>query len=50
MGAGTWGGNRTDENIDYTHFLNTTTVAETVEPDEPTEDELFGSYHEKYGR
>lgn len=50
MGAGTWGGNQTDENINYTHFLNTTTVAETVEPDEPTEDELFGSYHEKYGR
>ena len=50
MGAGTWGGNQTDENIDYTYFLNTTTVAETVEPDEPTEEELFGSHREKYGR
>lgn len=50
MGAGTWGGNQTDENIDYTHFLNTTTVAETVDPDEPSEEELFGSYREKYGR
>lgn len=49
MGAGIWGSNQTDENIDYTHFLNTTTVAETVEPDEPSEEELFGSYHEKYG-
>lgn len=50
MGAGTWGGNQTDENIDYTHFLNTTTVAETIEEDVPSEEELFGSYHEEYGR
>ena len=50
MGAGTWGGNQTDENIDYTHFLNTTMVAETVDPDEPTAEELFGSYHETYGK
>lgn len=49
MGAGTWGGNQTDENLQYTHFLNTTTVAETVEPDEPTEEEVFGSY-EAYGQ
>jgi sulfoacetaldehyde dehydrogenase len=44
MGAGTWGGNQLDENLDYTHFLNITTVAETIEPDPPTEEDLFGPY------
>lgn len=50
MGAGTWGDNQLDENLKYTHFLNITTVAETTEEDQPTEEELFGSYHEKYGK
>ncbi len=50
MGAGTWGGNQLDENLKYTHFINTTTVAEVIEEDVPTEDELFGSYFQKYGR
>ncbi|MFC7157195.1 aldehyde dehydrogenase family protein [Halomarina halobia] len=50
MGAGTWGGNQLDENLDYTHFLNITTVSEVIEESVPTEEELFGSYHEKYGR
>ena len=49
MGAGTWGGNQLDENLDYTHFLNTTTVAETIEPDPPTEEDLFGSYLDEHG-
>lgn len=50
MGAGTWGNNQLDENLKYTHFINTTTVAETIEEDMPSEAELFGSYHEKYGK
>jgi sulfoacetaldehyde dehydrogenase len=50
MGAGTWGENQLDENLKYTHFLNITTVAETIEEDMPTEEDLFGSYHEKYGK
>lgn len=50
MGAGTWGGNQLDENLKYTHFINTTTVAEVIEEEVPTEEELFGTYHEKYGR
>jgi sulfoacetaldehyde dehydrogenase len=49
MGAGTWGRNQLDENLKYTHFINRTTVAEVIEEDMPTEEELFGSYHEKYG-
>lgn len=50
MGGGTWGGNQLDENLQYTHFINRTTVAEKIEPNEPDDDELFGSYFEKYGR
>lgn len=49
MGAGTWGGNQFDENLKYEHFLNITTVAEVVEEEIPTEEELFDSYHKKYG-
>lgn len=50
MGAGTWGGNQLDENLKYTHFLNVTTVAETVEEEVPSEEGLFATYHEKYGK
>jgi sulfoacetaldehyde dehydrogenase len=49
MGAGTWGGNQLDANLDYTHFLNITTVAETIDPDPPSEADLFGSYTEYSG-
>lgn len=48
MGAGTWGGNQLDENLKYTHFINITTVAETIEETVPTEEELFGPYLDKY--
>lgn len=50
MGAGTWGENQLDENLKYTHFLNVTTVAETIDEEVPSEEDLFGSYHEKYGK
>jgi sulfoacetaldehyde dehydrogenase len=50
MGAGTWGGNQTDENINYTHFLNMTTVSRPIPEDVPSDEAMFGSYLEKYGR
>lgn len=50
MGAGTWGDNQLDENLKYTHFINTTTVAQVVDGDEPDSEDVFGTYHEKYGR
>lgn len=50
MGAGTWGGNQLDENLKYTHFINTTTVSEVIEEDVPSEEDVFESYHEKHGR
>lgn len=50
MGAGTWGDNQLDENLQYTHFINITTVSEVIEATEPDDKELFGSYFAKYGR
>ncbi|EMA37576.1 acylating sulfoacetaldehyde dehydrogenase [Halococcus hamelinensis] len=50
MGAGTWGGNQTDENINYTHFLNTTTVSRPLSEEVPSDEAVFGSYLERYGR
>ena len=44
MGAGTWGGNSTCDNITYTHLLNVTRLARPIAPVEPTEEELWGDY------
>lgn len=46
LGGGTWAGNQFDENLDYTHFLNTTTVAQPVSPDYPDAEALFDTYLE----
>lgn len=48
-GGGTWAGNQFDWNLNYEHFIQTTTVAEVIEPDLRDEDELFEDYLEKYG-
>lgn len=42
MGAGTWGGNDTCENLTYRHFLNYTHLVRPVPEVVPTEEELFG--------
>lgn len=44
MGCGTWAGNSISENLNIEHFINTTHLVETIEPDEPTEAELFGAH------
>ena len=49
MGCGTWGGNNISDNLNYRHYLNTTRIARTITPDEPSLDEIFGSYWRKYG-
>jgi sulfoacetaldehyde dehydrogenase len=49
MGCGTWGGNNISDNLNYRHFLNTTRIARTIPPDEPSLDEIFGDYWRKYG-
>ena len=50
LGAGTWGGNSTCDNITYRHFLNVTRLARPIPPSVPTEQELWGDYFAKYGR
>lgn len=44
MGAGTWAGNSTSDNLSYRHFLNLTRLARVIPPREPAEVELFGRY------
>lgn len=48
-GGGTWAGNQFAWNLNYTHFYQTTTIAEVIEQDMMDEEEMFGPYREKYG-
>ena len=41
MGCGTWAGNSISENLNISHFINTTHLVETCKVDEPTAVELF---------
>jgi len=50
MGCGTWAGNSISENLNVSHFINVTHVVSTIEPDEPTEEELFGRHWAAHGR
>jgi sulfoacetaldehyde dehydrogenase len=49
MGCGTWGGNSISDNLNYRHFLNITRIARTIDPDQPTLEEIFGDYWRKHG-
>lgn len=48
MGCGTWGGNNISDNMNYRHYINTTRIAKTIEPDEPSLEDIFGDYWQKY--
>lgn len=50
MGAGTWAGNSISENLSYRHFINTTRLARVIPPREPSEQDLFEGYFQRYGR
>ncbi len=50
MGCGTWGRNSISDNLNYRHFLNIVRVVNPVTPVEPSEEEIFGDFWEKYGR
>jgi sulfoacetaldehyde dehydrogenase len=50
MGCGTWAGNSISENLNYRHFINVTHLVRTIPEDKPSEDELFGSFWQKYGK
>lgn len=43
LGCGTWGGNIASENITWKHYINTTWVARPIEPNIPSDEELFGA-------
>jgi sulfoacetaldehyde dehydrogenase len=45
MGCGTWGGNITNENISLKHYMNVTWVSRPIAEDRPSEEELFGEFH-----
>ena len=49
LGCGTWGGNVTTENIHWKHFVNITWLSLPLEPNRPTDEQIFGAYWKKYG-
>lgn len=49
MGCGSWGGNSISDNMNYRHYLNATRIARTIPVNEPSQDEIFGGYLNKYG-
>jgi sulfoacetaldehyde dehydrogenase len=50
LGCGTWGGNVTNENIHWRHFINVTWLSEPIEPASITDEDMFGRVWEKYGK
>ncbi|MBI9087013.1 MAG: aldehyde dehydrogenase family protein [Desulfobacterales bacterium] len=50
LGCGSWGGNATTENVHYKQFLNVTWVNEPITPCEPTPEEMWGAFWQKFGR
>ncbi len=50
LGCGTWGGNITNENVHWKHFLNTTWVSKPILPVVPDENAIFGSHWSKFGK
>lgn len=48
MGCGTWGGNITDQNVHYKHYLNITRVVSSIKPRPVTVDDIFADYKKKY--
>lgn len=48
MGCGSWGGNITDENVHYRHYMNVTRVVRAIAPREVSVDDIFGAYKRKY--
>ncbi|OED42160.1 sulfoacetaldehyde dehydrogenase [Chromatiales bacterium (ex Bugula neritina AB1)] len=50
MGCGSWAGNSISENLNYKHFINITHLSTEIPEDKPSEQAMFGSHWEKYGR
>lgn len=50
MGCGTWGKNNFSDNMNYRHYLNITRISRPIPERVPSEQEIFGSFFERYGR
>jgi len=50
MGCGTWAGNSISENLNYRHFINITHLVREIPEDKPSEEDLFASHWQKYGK
>ena len=50
MGCGSWGGNSIDNNINYTHFMNTTRIVRTIPENMPSLEDVFGDYWQEAGK
>lgn len=48
MGCGSWGNNSTSDNLNYTHYLNTTRIARTIPKNQPTDADIFGEFWQKF--
>lgn len=49
MGCGTWGGNSIDENLNWTHFIQTTKVVREIPAVEPSVEDIFARYWAETG-
>jgi sulfoacetaldehyde dehydrogenase len=50
MGCGTWGGNTFTDNMTVKHYMNITRVVHPIVAKVPTEEQLLGSFFERFGR
>ncbi len=50
LGGGSWAGNITSGNINWSHFLNYTLLSIPKEKYMPTEEEFFGEYLAEFGK
>ena len=48
MGCGTWGGNITDQNVHFRHYMNVTRVVKPIPAQEVTIDDMFGDYQREF--
>jgi sulfoacetaldehyde dehydrogenase len=50
LGCGSWGGNSIDGNVTWEHCINVTLLARPIPAVIPSEEDVFGRYHARYGR
>ncbi|MCP4790537.1 MAG: aldehyde dehydrogenase family protein [Gammaproteobacteria bacterium] len=48
MGCGTWGGNITDQNVHFRHYMNVTRVVRPIPAQEVTAEDIFGDYQREF--